>query len=57
LATVQTGQALARFASAVLFGLILTWVSTGSAVLIAAAALAAALVIVGVLLRPAQVSA
>ncbi len=55
LATVQTGQALARFTSAILFGLILTWVTTGSAVLIAAAALAAALVTVGVVLRPTAV--
>jgi MFS family permease len=57
LATVQTGQALTRFASAILFGLILTLVTTGSAVLIAAAALAAALLVVGLVLRPLAVRA
>lgn len=57
LATVQTGQALARFSSAILFGLILTWVTTDSAVLIAASALAAALLIVGFVLRPLAVRA
>lgn len=55
LATVQTGQALARFASAVLFGLILTWVTTGSAVLLGVAALAIALLAVGFVVRPLAV--
>lgn len=52
LATVQTGQALARFASAILFGLILTWVTTGSAVLIGITALGVALLAVAFVLRP-----
>ncbi|MFC7618116.1 MFS transporter [Actinokineospora soli] len=52
LSIVQTGQALARFASSVGFGLLLTALPFGVAVLVAAGALVAALVAVVVVIRP-----
>ncbi len=52
LSIVQTGQALARFASSVCFGLFLQQFSFGTAVLIAVCALGAALVGVFLLIRP-----
>ncbi|WP_026425878.1 MFS transporter [Actinokineospora inagensis] len=52
LSIVQTGQALARFASSVFFGLFLQSLAFSSAVLIAIGALAAALVGVYLLIRP-----
>ncbi|MFC5285859.1 MFS transporter [Actinokineospora guangxiensis] len=52
LSIVQTGQALARFASSVGFGLLLTALPFGTAVLIATAALVAVLVAVALVIRP-----
>ena len=52
LSIVQTGQALARFASSVGFGLLLTALPFGTAVLLAAGALVAVLVAVVLVIRP-----
>ncbi|MGX7824072.1 MFS transporter [Actinokineospora sp. 24-640] len=52
LAIVQTGQALARFASSVAFGLLLTTLPFSVAVLVAVGALAAVLVTVVLVIRP-----
>ncbi|TDQ05527.1 MFS transporter [Labedaea rhizosphaerae] len=53
LAIVQTAQAVGRFTSSLLFGLLMTQLSMASAVLVAVVALAATLITVSALIRPA----
>lgn len=53
LAIVQTAQAVGRFLSSLLFGLLMTQLSMASAVLVAVVALAATLITVSALIRPA----